>query len=140
MGALIISKRLFGFTTNSVKQVDPEDTFDATAITCLRVFDCILDNFINEVEQVVLPGVGFDLIAFNYLDNENIKIFELDQKNTLKMKVETSKKAGIEHNSISFIPVDYENESWSNKLLEAGFDKTKKNFVYMAKCIAFFRA
>lgn len=126
MGALIISKRLFGFTTNSVKQVDPEDTFDATAITCLRVFDCILDNFINEVEQVVLPGVGFDLIAFNYLDNENIKIFELDQKNTLKMKVETSKKAGIEHNSISFIPVDYENESWSNKLLEAGFDKTKK--------------
>jgi O-methyltransferase involved in polyketide biosynthesis len=36
------------------------------------------------------------------------------------------KKAGIKHDWITYIPVDYSNESWVDKLLEAGFDKTKK--------------
>jgi methyltransferase (TIGR00027 family) len=36
------------------------------------------------------------------------------------------KKAGIKHDWITYIPVDYSNESWADKLLEAGFDETKK--------------
>jgi methyltransferase (TIGR00027 family) len=36
------------------------------------------------------------------------------------------KKAGIKHDWITYIPVDYSSESWADKLLEAGFDKTKK--------------
>ncbi len=35
-------------------------------------------------------------------------------------------KADIKHDWITYIPVDYSNESWVDKLLEAGFDKTKK--------------
>jgi len=126
LGALIISKRLFGFTANALKIVEPEDTFDATAVTRIRVFDRIMDKYVNEVEQVVLPGVGFDLIALKYIEGNNIKVYELDQVNTLNVKIKTLKKAGIEHDSISFIPVDYDKESWVDKLLGAGFDKTKK--------------
>ncbi|PLX12574.1 MAG: hypothetical protein C0597_13020 [Marinilabiliales bacterium] len=126
LGALVISKRLFGFTPSAIKLVEPEKTFDATAITRLGVFDRIVDKHIHEIEQLVLPGVGFDLIALNYIKNEKIKVFELDQVNTLNVKVDTLRKAGIEHDTISFIPVDYENESWTEKLLEAGFDKSKK--------------
>jgi methyltransferase (TIGR00027 family) len=126
LGALIISKRLFGFTTGAVKLVEPEETFDATAVTRVRIFDRIMEKYIDEVEQIVLPGVGLDLIALHYTNGKNIKVFELDQANTLNVKVKTLEKASIKHDWINFIPVDYATESWVDKLLEAGFDKSKK--------------
>jgi methyltransferase (TIGR00027 family) len=57
---------------------------------------------------------------------KKVQVFELDQVNTLDIKIETLKKAGIKHDWITYIPVDYANESWVDKLLEAGFDKSKK--------------
>ena len=126
LGALIISKRLFGLTTRAVKLVEPEEAFDSTAVTRVLIFDRIMEKYVNEMEQIVLPGVGFDLIALYFTKGKKVKVFELDQVNTLNVKVETLKKAGIKHDWITYIPVDYSNESWIDKLLEAGFDKTKK--------------
>ncbi len=127
MGALIISQRLFGFTTKLGKLVESgEESADATAGIRVLTFDKIMEKYVDEVEQIVLPGVGFDLIALHYTKGKKVKVFELDQVNTLNIKVETLKKAGIKHDWITYIPVDYANESWVDKLLEAGFDKTKK--------------
>ena len=81
---------------------------------------------VDEVEQIVLPGVGFDLIALHFTVNKKIDVYEIDQTNTMKIKVETFRKAGINHDWINYIPVDYSTESWDEKLIEAGFDKTKK--------------
>jgi methyltransferase (TIGR00027 family) len=85
-----------------------------------------MEKYADEMEQIVLPGAGFDLIALHFTKGKKVKVFELDQVNTLNVKVETLKKAGIKHDWITYIPVDYANESWVDKLLEAGFDKTKK--------------
>ena len=127
MGPLIISQRLFGFTTRLGKLVEPgEETSDSTAGIRVLMFDRIMEKYIDEMEQLVLPGAGFDLIALHFTKGKNVKVFELDQVNTLNVKVETLKKAGIKHDWITYIPVDYSNESWVDKLLEAGFDKTKK--------------
>jgi len=127
MGPLIISQRLFGFTTRLGKIVEPgQETLDATAGIRVLVFDRIMEKYLDEVEQIVLPGAGFDLIALHFTQGKNVNVFELDQANTLNVKVETLKKAGIEHDWITYIPVDYAHESWVQKLLEAGFDKTKK--------------
>jgi len=127
MGALIISQRLFGFTTRLGKLVEPgEETLEATAGIRVLTFDRIMEKYVDEMEQIVLPGVGFDLIALHFTKGKNVRIFELDQVNTLNVKVETLKKAGIKHDWITYIPVDYSEESWVDKLLEAGFDKTKK--------------
>jgi methyltransferase (TIGR00027 family) len=126
MGALVVSKRLFGFTVSALKSVKPEDTFDATAVTRVKVFDEIMEKYINDDEQIVIPGAGFDLIALKYLNGHNVKVFELDSVNTLNIKIDTLRKAGIEHSSVSYIPVNYETESWTDKLKESGFDKTKK--------------
>jgi len=126
-GALIISQRLFGFTTRLGKLVEPgEETLDSTAGIRVLMFDRIMENYVYEMEQIVLPGAGFDLIALRFTKGKNVKVFELDQVNTLNAKVETLKTAGIEHDWITYIPVDYSNESWVDKLLGAGFDKTKK--------------
>jgi len=127
MGALIISQRLFGFTTRLGKLVEPgEETLDSTASIRVLMFDRIMEKYVDEMEQIVLPGAGFDLIALQFTKGKKVKVFELDQVNTLNIKVETLKKAGIKHDWITYIPVDYANESWVDKLLGAGFDKTKK--------------
>ncbi len=126
MGALIISQQLFGFTTRLGKLVEAgEETPDSTAGIRVLMFDKIMEKYVDEMEQIVLPGAGFDLIALHFTKGKKIKVFELDQVNTLNVKVETLKKAGIKHDWITYIPVDYSNESWADKLLEAGFDKTK---------------
>ena len=127
MGALIISQRLFGFTTKLGKLVEPgEETSDSTAGIRVLMFDRIMEKYVDEMEQIVLPGAGFDLMTLQFTKGKKVKVFELDQVNTLNVKVETLKKAGIKHDWITYIPVDYANESWVDKLLEAGFDKTKK--------------
>ena len=127
LGALIISQRLFGFTTRLGKLVEPgEETLDSTAGIRVLMFDRIMENYVDEMEQIVIPGAGFDLIALHFTKGKKVKVFELDQVNTLNVKVETLKKAGIKHDWITYIPVDYSNESWVDRLLEAGFDNTKK--------------
>lgn len=127
MGALILSQRVFGFTTRLGKLVEPgEETLVSTAGIRVLMFDKIMEKHVDEMEQIVLPGAGFDLIALHFTKGKKVKVFELDQVNTQKVKVETMKKAGIKHDWITYIPIDYANESWVDKLLEAGFDKTKK--------------
>lgn len=127
MGALIISQRLFGFTTKLGKLPEPgKETLDTTAVSRLLTFDRIMGKYVDEMEQIVIPGAGFDLIDLYFTKGKDVKVFELDQVNTLTIKVETLKKAGIEHDWITYIPVDYSKESWTQKLLDAGFDKTKK--------------
>jgi methyltransferase (TIGR00027 family) len=140
MGALIISQQLFGFTTRLGKLVEPgEETLDSTAGIRVLMFDKILEKYVDEMEQVVLPGAGFDLIALKYTEGKEVKVFELDQVKTLNIKVETLKTAGIKHDWITYIPVDYSNESWVDKLLEAGFDKTKKT-LFLWQSVSFYLA
>ena len=127
LGALIISQRLFGFTTRLGKVVEPgKETLSSCAGVRVLMFDKIMEKYVYEMEQIVIPGVGFDLIALQYTKGKEVKVFELDQIKTLNVKVETLKEARIEHDWIIYIPVDYSKESWVDKLLEAGFDKSKK--------------
>ena len=126
-GALIISQRLFGFTTRFGKVTEPgEETIFSTPGRRVLIFDGIMEKYIDKIEQIVIPGAGFDLIALHFTKGKEVKVFELDQVKTLNVKIETLNKAGVKHDWINYIPVDYSNESWVDKLLEAGFDKTKK--------------
>ena len=126
-GALIISQRLFGFTTK-FGRIDKlgEETLISTPGRRLLMFDEIMKKYVDEVEQIVIPGAGYDLIALQFTSDKNVKVFELDQVNTLKIKLDTLVKAGIKHDWITYIPVDYTEDSWSDKLLDSGFDRTKK--------------
>jgi methyltransferase (TIGR00027 family) len=127
LGALIICQRLFGFTTRLGKVDEPgEETLYSCPVSRVLLFDRIMEKYVDEMEQIVIPGAGFDLIALHITKGKNVKVFEFDQLKTLNVKVETLKKAGIKHDWITYIPVDYSNESWFDKLLGAGFDKAKK--------------
>ncbi|MBE0675409.1 MAG: class I SAM-dependent methyltransferase [Bacteroidales bacterium] len=126
-GALIISQRLFGFTTKFGKLDEPgEETIFSTPGRRVLIFDRIIEKYVDEMEQIVIPGAGFDLIALQFTKGKKVKVFELDQVKTIDVKIETLNKADIKHDWITYIPVDYSNESWVEKLLGAGFNKTKK--------------
>jgi methyltransferase (TIGR00027 family) len=127
LGAIIISLRLFGFPEKLGKLVEPgEETPDTTAGIRVLTFDKIMKKHVDEVDQVVLLGSGFDLIALHFTKGKNVTVFEIDQVNTLNVKVETLQKADIDHDWITYIPVDFSNESWDVKLLGAGFNKSRK--------------
>ena len=126
-GALIISQRLFGFTTIFGRVAEPgKETPVSTAGRRVLMFDAIVEKYVEEMEQIVIPGAGFDLVALHFTKGKNTRVFELDQSETLHVKVETLKNAAIAHDWITYVPVDYSTESWTEKLLAAGFDNTKK--------------
>jgi len=126
-GALILSRRWFGLTTR-FGTVDPpgEETLVTTPGRRVLMFDEIMRRYVDQVDQVVLPGVGFDLVALHFTRDAGVRVFELDQRRTLEVKVETLERAGIAHDWITFVPVDYASESWVERLEAAGFDRTKK--------------
>lgn len=43
----------------------------------------------DSVNQVVLPGAGYDLIAKKYTENTSVRVFELDQEKTIRLNIET---------------------------------------------------
>ncbi|AIO18490.1 Putative S-adenosyl-L-methionine-dependent methyltransferase [Candidatus Izimaplasma bacterium HR1] len=127
MGPFIITQKLFSFRTRLGNLVEPGfETLDSTAGRRVLEFDYIFEKYIDEVDQIVLPGSGFDLIAQRYTKDKDVKVFELDQEKTLNVKLDTLKKAQIDYDWITYIPVNYDKESWDEKLISAGFDKTKK--------------
>ena len=127
MGALIIAQRLFGFKTKLGKLVKlGYETIDTTSGIRVLLFDQAIEKHMDNVEQLVIPGVGFDLIANKYTNGTSLKVFEIDQTNTINLKQKTLQKSGIKSDWITYIPVDYDVESWSKKLVDVGFDATKK--------------
>ena len=75
MGALIISQRLLGFTTRLGKLVEPgKETGDSTAGIRVLMFDKIMEKHVDEMEQIVLPGAGFDLIALHFTKGKKVKV------------------------------------------------------------------
>ena len=46
-----------------------------------------------------------------YAQGQNIRVFKPDQEATQNLKVEALKKAGIENNWISYVPIDFNNEN-----------------------------
>jgi len=73
-------------------------------------------------------GAGFDTRVFKYCKGKDIKVFELDEENTQNCKIEALRKAGIDHEWITFVPIDFNQESWVDRLIENGFDTSKKTF------------
>ena len=93
-------------------------------------FDRIMKVYVDQVEQVVVMGAGFDLRVLELTAGKNVKVFELDLENAQNLKLKTLKKAGIAHDWVTYISVNFDIESWVDKLTAAGFDKSKKTLFF----------
>ncbi len=129
MSAAIISNRICGYKPILAKipKQGEETPFNFTNSRTVY-FDKVMKDSVNEVEQVVIMGAGYDLRVLEFTQGKNIKVFELDKKNTQNLKTSYLEKSKIPYNWVTFVPVNFNTESWSKKLLEFGFDSTKNTF------------
>ncbi len=98
----------------------------ANLVTSRTVFfDNILKKSFEKSEQFVVMGAGFDTRCYGNLVNDNFKLYELDKKQTQELKRTYLQKAKIDASNVHFVDVDFNTESWSEKLTAAGYNKNK---------------
>jgi len=110
------------------KKISPKGIYEYT-IARTKYFDSVFQRAIqNEFEQILIYGAGFDSRGIRFLSkNSVIKVFELDVPITQNAKIAQFKKRQIRiHPNITFIPIDFNKESLTDKLTDYGFKKNKK--------------
>lgn len=99
----------------------------------VRYFDDFTKKSITEgMEQLVVLGAGYDTRAYRIEELKSIKVFEVDHPNTQSFKI---KKIGEifdylpEH--VTYVPVDFEKDTLGQKLLDNGYNSSKKTLFIM---------
>ena len=78
-------------------------------------------------QQYVILGAGLDTFAWRYPNLTDVTIFEIDHPSTQKFKLERLQHSGYELPShLQLVPMDFTKELSLDKLIDAGFDPSKK--------------
>ncbi|GAI44363.1 unnamed protein product, partial [marine sediment metagenome] len=93
-----------------------------------RYIDDLLINAIKEgVGTVVNLGAGMDTRAFRIPGIENVKYFELDLPELLKVKSSNiNKKIGELPSNVYLVPIDFNNQDPGEELKKAGYTLSSK--------------
>ncbi len=110
----------------SSKREEGTEHFGSVARIRTLHFDRLINCSKDKAEQFVMMGAGFDTRCYGQLKDSALKLFELDQPATQKMKVEGLLKAGIDISHVTFVSVDFTTDHWYEKLEDAGYDPEKK--------------
>jgi len=103
----------------------PDATLVNLVTTRTTLFDNILKKSLEKSKQFVVLGAGFDTRCYGKMTNDNLKLYELDKKQTQELKKNYLHKANIDTSNVHFVDVDFITESWSEKLIAAGYNKNK---------------
>ncbi|MBO0749078.1 MAG: class I SAM-dependent methyltransferase [Porphyrobacter sp.] len=83
------------------------------------------------VAQLVVLGAGFDTFAYRNPFGERLRVFEVDHPATQAWKQERLAAMDIARPQwLTFAGVDFERESFAERLVEAGFDPEQRSFVF----------
>ena len=81
------------------------------------------------VDQLVILGAGLDTYAYRTQHPDRLRIFEVDHPDTQAWKRERLRETGIPvPASLSFAPIDFEDETLGEGLTSAGFDPDRQSF------------
>jgi len=129
IGPTLFAANLTGYTP-SFLSVPPASRENVSNMIYTRslFFDKALAQQLSKVEQVVLLGAGYDTRLFKFCLGQGLSLFEVDQIATQQAKIQALRKSGVALDEVSFIPVDFEQGDWANKLQRAGFKPNKKSF------------
>ena len=126
MSAALLANKISGFIPKALVK---EDLKKISSYSFLfyrtKKFDQIINQNINNVKQLVILGAGFDLRSIKF-NNETVKIFEIDKRNTQDLKIKTLKKASIGIDHVKYISGDLNNNFWADELISNGFQTDKK--------------
>ena len=86
-------------------------------------FDQVIDRTLPIVKQFVLLGAGYDTRAYREL--HGTRVFEVDQSAVQQHKLKCIKEADIAHDHVTFVSVDFSQETVFEKLVGSGFDASR---------------
>ena len=87
--------------------------------------DLIEKSAIEGVEQYVILGAGYDSRAHRLELPSSLKIFEVDQPEVQDRKRSKIPKELPNSENVTYVTVDFAHQSLTERLLNAGFDRTK---------------
>jgi methyltransferase (TIGR00027 family) len=109
--------------------IAPKGIYEYT-IARTKYIDSIFTEVLAEgFDQILIFGAGFDTRALRFrTEAGDTKIFELDVPITQEAKLEQYEKRGLSiPANVEFISIDFDKESLSEKLEEAGFCKDRRS-------------
>ncbi|MEP0202653.1 MAG: class I SAM-dependent methyltransferase [Halioglobus sp.] len=87
--------------------------------------DLIEESAASGVEQYVILGAGYDLRAHRLELPSSLKIFEIDQPEVQARKRSKLPKGISNAENVTYLSIDFNQQSLTEQLLAAGFDQTK---------------
>lgn len=102
-------------------------------IARVRYIDDLVNSSLSDgLEQLVILGAGYDTRAYRIEGLKNVKIFEVDQPATQKIKMETIKKIFESLPShVTYVSVDIGIDKLDKRLLESGYGRSRKTLFIM---------
>ena len=87
--------------------------------------DLIEKSTLNDIEQYVILGAGYDSRAHRLKLPSKLKIFEVDQLEVQERKLSRISDKTPNMENVTYVSVDFNHQSLSEQLLNAGFDREK---------------
>jgi len=91
--------------------------------------ELVEESSINETEQYVILGAGYDTRAHRLDFPHPLRVFEVDQPEVQERKRKKLPSGLLNNKSIVYVPVDFSYQSLSNQLIESGFDSSKSTII-----------
>ena len=124
MGAGLM--KLMGHKLNAWLSQKLAPGFHEHLISRTRFIDDLIEKSAKDgVEQYVILGAGYDSRAHRLELPSSLKIFEVDQPEVSDRKLSRLPKKIPNSENITYVSVDFSNQSLTEQLIKEGFDQTK---------------
>ena len=104
----------------------------AGAVARARLVDDIVAECADRgLDQNVILGAGLDSFALRHISLvRKLRVFEVDEPDTQAWKRRRLHELGMNPpETLSFVPVDFERQSWVEEIAKAGFDRGRQAVV-----------
>jgi methyltransferase (TIGR00027 family) len=91
-------------------------------------YDQALARHINDFNQLVILGAGFDTRSYRLKPTKRVGWFEVDTPKTQGFKREMLAKAGVDTTGVTYVAANFLVDDWLEKLNGAGFDRDQPSF------------
>ena len=128
LNSLLQGKDFFKVDDNVDKVKVIINSFLAPSILARSIIsENIIRNNINEYEQCIILGSGYDCISLKY--QNDLKFFEFDKDYMIDDKLNRINNLNI-NNNVTYVKTNF-NDNWINDLRNTSYDSNKKTIVLL---------
>jgi methyltransferase (TIGR00027 family) len=120
-GPMLLGHRLTGYVPRALRypfEGDVPPQYESSAR--MAFFDSVVERHLDDIDQLVILGAGFDTRAFRLPNDRRIRVFEVDAPKTQAVKRDVLEKCGIDSSRVTFVAADFETDDWLARLVTAG--------------------